>query len=68
MLTVGIAIEEWKLPMFSKVLKKKGYNYSNHPGVIPGSILLKVKVMEKDIDNFKKIVEAAQLKASQFRN
>lgn len=68
MLTVGIAMDEWKLPIFSKVLKARGYNYSQHPGLTRGAVLLKVKVCEKDINNFRLLVESAESKAESFRN
>ncbi len=67
MLTVGIAIDEWKLPMFSKALKSKGYNYSKHPGLTPGAVLLKAKVRENDIEGFKILLENAELKAAKWR-
>ena len=67
MLTVGIAMDEWKLPIFSKVLNARGYNYSQHPGLTRGAVLLKVKVCEKDIDNFKVLVESAESKAANWR-
>ncbi len=67
MLTVGISLDEWKLPLFSKILRKKGYDYSRHQGLSNDSILLKVKVKEDDIDDFKIIVEDAEEKAAKLR-
>lgn len=39
---VGIAIEKWKLPIFSRHLKQAGYSYSDGAGVTEDTIMLYV--------------------------
>lgn len=64
---IGVAIEEWKIQIFSKVFKKKGYDHTVHPGLVAGHVLLKVEVKKENLRDFKSLVEAAQLKASKWR-
>jgi hypothetical protein len=39
---VGIAIDTWKLPIFSRILVEKGYHYTEMPGLSPGTLFLTV--------------------------
>lgn len=39
---VGIAIDAWKLTIFHRRLTEGGYTYTQHPGVSPDTLLLKV--------------------------
>lgn len=43
MITAGIAIERWKLPVFQKNLKDNGYSWTEHPGLTADTMLLKVQ-------------------------
>lgn len=39
----AIAIDTWKLPIFSRILVAKGYHYTEGPGLSPGTLLLTVE-------------------------
>jgi len=43
MKTAGIAIDNWKLPTFKRILEGAGYEFTQHPGLTEGTLLLKVK-------------------------
>lgn len=36
----GIAIDKWKLPIFSRILVEKGYHYEEGPGLTPDTLFL----------------------------
>lgn len=38
----AIAIDTWKLPIFSRILVEKGYHYTEGPGLTSGTLLLYV--------------------------
>lgn len=38
----AIAIDTWKLPIFSRHLVSKGYHYTEGPGLAPDTLLLTV--------------------------
>jgi hypothetical protein len=38
----AIAIDTWKLPIFSRMLVAKGYHYEQVPGLAPDTLLLTV--------------------------
>ena len=39
----GVAIDKWKLKIFRRVLTEAGYEYTQHPGVTKGTLMLQVK-------------------------
>lgn len=41
-LTIGVAIDAWKLKIFKKHLDTAGYAYTENKGVTPDTLLLKV--------------------------
>lgn len=41
MKTAGIAIDDWKLPTFTRILNAAGYGFSQHPGIAPNTLLLR---------------------------
>ena len=57
MKTAGIAIDNWKLPTFKRVLKAAGYTFTKHPGLTPGTMLLRVKT--DSISDLQPVVEKA---------
>lgn len=65
MKTVGIAIDSWKLPIFTRRLEGAGYTFTRHPGVTSGTLMLKVKT--DLIAPLQKVIEAAQLECSERR-
>ena len=58
MKTVGIAIDDWKLPVFKRHLDRAGYAYTEHPGLPKNTLLLKVKT--EFVSDLQPVVEAAQ--------
>jgi len=57
MKTVGIAIDQWKLSTFKRVLEGAGYAFTKHPGVTSDTLLLKVKT--DSISDLQPFVEKA---------
>jgi hypothetical protein len=58
----GIAIDDWKLPIFERHLTQAGYAYKRGPGLTPGWLLLTV-----DTDNavaLEVVVRAANTEAA----
>lgn len=43
MKTVGVAISAWRLPIFKRHLDAAGYSYTQHPGLTPNTLFLRVK-------------------------
>ncbi len=58
MKTAAVVIEKWKLPIFSRHLRTAGYSYDTFPGIIAGSLTLKVSY--EWVAKLKPIIEAAQ--------
>ena len=54
----GIAIDNWKLPIFRRHLDDGGFSYTEHPGLTPDAMILKVKTPTVAI--LQPVVEAAQ--------
>lgn len=65
MTNIGIALDDWKLPIFEKALKKAGYNYAVEGGLSPGTKMLRVLV--SDVKGFKKIIRKANNAAAKTR-
>lgn len=42
MKTAGIVIDAWKLPIFERVLREAGHTWTQHDGLAPDTLLLKV--------------------------
>ena len=59
MKTIGIAIDNWKLPIFKRHLDAAGYTYTEHPGLTDDAMILKVKA--NFIAPLQRVIEAAQL-------
>lgn len=55
--TVGIAIDKWKMPIFKRHLNQADYGYTEHPGVSPNTLLLKVRT--PGVEGLAVIVRAA---------
>lgn len=65
MKTVGIAIDNWKLPIFKKHLDAGGFQYTEHPGLTADAMILKVKT--NFIATLQPIVEVAQKECAKCR-
>lgn len=57
MKTAGVAIDDWKLPIFRKHLDSAGYAYTEHAGLTEGTSMLKVKC--EWIAALRPVIEAA---------
>ena len=55
----GVAVDNWKLPIFEKLLAENGYKYKKYPFVGDTSIL---KVKCKSIAKLQPVIEEAQEK------
>lgn len=53
----GVVIDGWKLPIFKRHLDAAGYEYTEHPGITPDTLTLKVTC--ESAHRLKPIVEAA---------
>jgi hypothetical protein len=56
--TAGIACENWKLPIFKRVLSKRGFMISDQHQLPKGILLLKIKTANQK--KLQKAVEEAQ--------
>ena len=64
MKTIGIAIDDWKLPIFTKRLDDAGYEYSQHPGLTAKTLLLRVQCDAIEVmSKLKDLVQAAEVEA-----
>ena len=61
MKTAGIVIDSWKLTIFSKHLTAARFAFTQHPGITPGTLLLKVET--EDVETLHPIVQAANAAA-----
>ena len=58
----GIALDDWKLPIFKRHLKTHGYKFTNHGELAKGMLLLKVKTT--NLEALLHVIEAAQLECA----
>lgn len=63
---VSIVVDEWKLPIFKKILKENGYSHSIHHGV-PNCVVLKVKIRACDLNSFTELVHKMNTAAANSR-
>lgn len=62
MKTAGVVIDAYKLPVFKKHLDAAGFKYTQHPGITPDSLTLKVEY--EWVADLKPIIEAANKEAT----
>lgn len=65
MKTVGVAIDNWKLPIFKRHLDAGGFQYTEHPGLNKDAMVL--KVMTETISKLQPVIEAAQKECAKCR-
>lgn len=65
MKTAGVAIDDWKLPIFKKHLDAAGYTYTEHPGLTQDTLTLVVEY--EWVAELKPIIEAANKECSNER-
>lgn len=59
----GIAIDEWKLPIFERHLKQSGYQFDNAGHLTPDTLILKVETT--NLEALEVVVRAANAEAAQ---
>lgn len=58
MKTAGVVIDDYKLPIFKRVLDAAGYKYTEGPGVVKGTTLLRVEYSW--VNTLKPVIEQAE--------
>lgn len=58
----GIAIDDWKLPIFDRHLSRAGYTYEKHPGLTADTMTL--IVLTEDAKALEGVVMAANTEAA----
>lgn len=64
--TIGIAIDKWKLPIFKRNLDRAGFTFTEHPGLTPDMLLL--KVVTNNRLSITRCVESAQTECRKKRS
>ena len=59
-MNIGIAIDEWKQPVFRKHLEGAGFQFSAGVGVARGTLLLKVEARQDEVPRLAGVIESAQ--------
>lgn len=62
----GIAVDDWKLPVFRKRLTEAGFQYTDAGGLTHNTTVLTVET--NDILNLKKVLEQCQLEVNRRTN
>ena len=65
MMKAGIAVDNWKLPVFRKRLTEAGYAYDDAGELTPGTTLLTVKMT--DMLALKKVLERCQSECREMK-
>lgn len=61
--TAGIAIDDWKLPIFERHLRQAGYPFTNAGKLTAGTLVLKVETI--NLEALAVVVKAANDEAAQ---
>ncbi len=64
---VGIALDDWKVPIFLPILEREGYTGEVTLGVTPNTRFIYVKCEQKDLRKMKRILERCQRKAAESK-
>ncbi len=67
MKTVGIAMDEWKLPIFERILWDNGFDYINDENPPPYTYLLKVTVPNDKINEITATVNKANRACRRYK-
>ncbi len=59
----GIAIDEWKLPIFARYLKEAGYPFENSGRLTDDTLLLRVETTDASFLALGAVLRAANLEA-----
>lgn len=66
MKTCGIALENWKLPIFKKTLDREGYKYVQHKGLTNDTVVLKIKT--ESIAKLQPVIERMNAEAARLKH
>jgi hypothetical protein len=64
-LRAGIAIDEWKLPIFKRYLSGAEFEYTQTGGLAPGTLMLYVETL--DLNRLARVVKAANAEAARSK-
>lgn len=45
---IGVAVDDWKVPIFERVLKQYGYEFSNAGSITAGVVILRVETTNRE--------------------
>jgi hypothetical protein len=63
MKNIGIAIDEWKLTIFTRRLTEAGFSFGQTKGVSPNTLFLSVIVEEEKINKLAIVIQCANNEA-----
>lgn len=58
----AIAIDDWKLPIFTRHLEQSGYTFKNNGSLIEGTLILSVET--SNVDALANVIKAANTEAA----
>jgi len=64
MSTAGVALDDWKLPVFKQVLDEASYSYKQAPGLMPGIVTLMVEYEDIDLSKLEDVIRKANKQAA----
>ena len=64
MKTAGVALDDWKLPLFKQVFDEAGLKYEQKPGLVPKTACLMVEYAEEDYKKLESIIRKANKQAA----
>ena len=65
---VGIAIDKWKLDIFTKVLNEADYAFTRKPELTPKMLILYVEIPEAEVAKLVDIVAVANNRAAKSKS
>lgn len=68
LLTIAIAIDVWKFPIFSQNLQQANYEFEKKEGLTPNMMILHVMVKKSDLPDLTRVIEYCQVKAAEQKN
>ena len=65
---VGIAIDKWKLDIFTKVLNEADYAFTRKPGLTPEMLILYIEIPETEVNKLADVVAVANNRAAKSKS
>lgn len=63
----GIAIDDWKQPIFEDILTEAGWTYEVGPGVTPDTRMIHVEHKPEELQRLAQTVQKCQNKAAELK-